>query len=97
MISDRAVTAGTADQACKAEQFRRMHVLGDPLILFNVWDAGSARAVAASGRPNAIAMSSWAVLSANGFADGEHIPLSFVINNLRRIVSVADPMEHGLT
>lgn len=78
-----------AEQVRKAEQFRALHVPGNPLVLFNIWDAGSARAVAVSGA-KAIATGSWSVANANGFADGEHIPLAFVIENLRRIVAAAD-------
>jgi 2-methylisocitrate lyase-like PEP mutase family enzyme len=73
----------------KAEQFRGLHVRGKPLVLFNIWDVGSAKAVAASGAP-AIATGSWSVASANGYADGEHVPLEFAIDNLRRIVQATD-------
>jgi 2-methylisocitrate lyase-like PEP mutase family enzyme len=77
------------DQHCKAEQFRTLHVPGKPLVLFNIWDAGSAQAVAAGGA-KAIATGSWSVAHANGFEDGEHTPLVLAIENLRRIVSVTD-------
>ena len=73
------------DQARKAEQFRGLHVSGKPLVLFNIWDAGTAKAVA-SGGAKAIATGSWSVANANGFADGERIPLALAIDNLRRIV-----------
>jgi 2-methylisocitrate lyase-like PEP mutase family enzyme len=73
----------------KAEQFRALHIPGVPLVLFNIWDAGSAKAVIASGA-KAIATGSWSVANANGFADGERIPLEFAIENLRRIVSLTD-------
>ena len=33
----------------KIAEFRALHVPGDPLILVNIWDAGSARAVAGAG------------------------------------------------
>lgn len=75
--------------AAKADLFRALHVRGKPLILFNVWDAGSARAVAASGA-RAIATGSWSVATANGFADGERIPLALAIDNLRRIVAATE-------
>ena len=38
-----------SDQPHKARQFRELHVPGRPLVLFNVWDAGSAKAVTAGG------------------------------------------------
>jgi 2-methylisocitrate lyase-like PEP mutase family enzyme len=71
------------DQGRKAEQFRELHIPGKPLILFNIWDAGSAKAVANAGA-KAIATDSWSVAHANGFDDGELIPLPSVIDNLRR-------------
>ena len=77
------------DQARKAEQFRGFHVPGRPLVLFNIWDAGSARAVATAGA-KAIATSSWSVANAHGLADGERIPLALVVDNLRRIVAATD-------
>jgi 2-methylisocitrate lyase-like PEP mutase family enzyme len=30
----------------RTESFRRLHVAGEPLVLFNVWDAGSTKVVA---------------------------------------------------
>jgi 2-methylisocitrate lyase-like PEP mutase family enzyme len=77
------------DQGRKAEQFRELHVPGRPLILFNIWDVGSAKAVANAGA-NAIATGSWSVAHANGFDDRERIPLPLVIDNLRRIVGTTD-------
>ena len=73
------------DQARKTERFRGLHIPGKPLVLFNIWDAGSAKAVA-SGGAKAIATGSWSVANANGFADGERTPLALAIDNLRRIV-----------
>ena len=78
-----------ADQAHKAEQFRALHVRGTPLILFNAWDAGSAKAVTASGA-QAIATSSWAVANASGFRDGEQLPIAWAIENCQRVVGVTD-------
>lgn len=78
-----------SDQTRKAEQFRGLHVPGRPLTLFNIWYAGSARAVA-SGGAKAIATGSWPVANANGFADGELLPLRLAIDNLRRIVDATD-------
>lgn len=77
------------DQTHKAEQFQALHIPGKPLILFNIWDPGSAKAVAAAGAP-ALATGSWSVANANGFADGEDLPLSTAIDNLRRIVKATD-------
>jgi methylisocitrate lyase len=73
-------------QRDKADSFRALHATGTPLVLFNAWDAGSARAVADAGA-NAIATGSWSVAAANGFADGEQLSLAFALDNLRRIVA----------
>jgi 2-methylisocitrate lyase-like PEP mutase family enzyme len=78
-----------ANQARKAEQFRTLHTPGKPLILFNIWDVGSSKAVAMAGA-KAIATSSWSVANAGGFSDGEQTPRDFAIENLRRIVEATD-------
>lgn len=38
-----------SDQRQKADQSTHLHVPGKPLVLCNVWDAGSAKTVAAAG------------------------------------------------
>ncbi len=73
----------------KIATFRALHIPGDPLILFNIWDAGSAKAVAAAGA-KAIATGSYGVAGAQGRADGEDFPLAAVFENLARILSVTD-------
>ncbi len=73
----------------KIAQFRALHVPGDPLILINIWDAGSAKAVAAAGA-QAIATGSWGVASAHGSSDGENFPLDAALANLARILTVTD-------
>jgi 2-methylisocitrate lyase-like PEP mutase family enzyme len=70
----------------KANAFRALHVRGKPVLLLNIWDAGSAKAIAAGGAA-AIATGSWSVAGANGFADGEKLPFDFAMENLRRIVA----------
>tara|TARA_R110000824_G_scaffold4203_8_gene19972 strand:- start:6341 stop:6496 length:156 start_codon:yes stop_codon:yes gene_type:complete len=44
----------------KIKAFGDLHVRGDPLILVNIWDAGSAKAVAAAGA-KALATGSYGV------------------------------------
>jgi 2-methylisocitrate lyase-like PEP mutase family enzyme len=75
-----------SSQREKAAQFRALHVAGHPLVLFNVWDPGSAKAVADSGAA-AIATGSWSVAKAHGFDDGEKVPLDLAMNNLARIAA----------
>src|SRR5215204_2366704 len=71
------------------QRFAALHVPGDPLILFNIWDAGSAQAVAKAGA-KAIATGSASVAMANGFADGEELPMDFALANTKRIVESVD-------
>jgi 2-methylisocitrate lyase-like PEP mutase family enzyme len=77
------------DQAARADAFRRLHVAGDPVVIFNAWDAGSAQAVAKAGA-RAIGTGSWSVAAAHGYADGEKMPLALAIANLERIVAAVD-------
>ena len=73
----------------KFEIFRALHVPGDPLVLFNVWDAGTAAAAAKAGA-KAIATGSASVAAANGFGDGEEVPMDFALANARRIIGTVD-------
>jgi 2-methylisocitrate lyase-like PEP mutase family enzyme len=79
--------------ASKFETFAALHVPGDPLILYNIWDVGSAKAVAAAGA-NALATGSHPVGDASGFGDAQQVPLDYVFDNARRI---ADAVELPLT
>jgi hypothetical protein len=54
------------DQTRKAKQFAALHVKGTPVILYNAWDAGSAKAIVDAGA-EAIATSSWSVATAQGY------------------------------
>ena len=92
----------------KFEDFAGLHRPGDPLVLFNVWDAGSAQAVAKSGA-KAIATGSASVAMANAFGDGQLVPMELALANAERIVDAvelpvtvdfegaysADPVEGG--
>ena len=73
----------------KFEDFAALHIAGEPLVLFNAWDAGSAQAVAQSGA-KAIASGSASVSMANGFGDGQEVPLDLALANAARIVNAVD-------
>lgn len=73
----------------KALAFAALHVKGNPLQLFNAWDAGSAKAIASAGAP-AIATSSWAVAASLGYKDGEDLPLPLALETIRRIASAIE-------
>ncbi len=77
------------NQIEKARAFAALHVKGDPLVLYNAWDAGSAKAVAAAGA-KAIATGSWSVSSANGYRDGEETPFDVHVAVATRIVASVD-------
>src|SRR4051794_22339943 len=68
-----------------AETFHALHRKGDPLILFNAWDAATAKAIAKTSP--AIATSSGAVASALGYADGENVPLDVVTGLVSRMTA----------
>lgn len=76
-------------QSDRAKAFNALHVKSDPIVLFNVWDPGTA-AIVAGADAKAIATGSWPVAAAFGYADGENIALSLVTENLRRIVDSVD-------
>jgi methylisocitrate lyase len=79
-----------------ARLFHSLHVPGRPLVLFNAWDAGSARAVADAGAA-AIATGSWSVAAAHGYDDGEQLPFALALANLQRITdAVALPVTVDL-
>jgi len=77
------------NQREKAKQFTALHVKGKPVVLFNAWDAGSAKAIVAGGA-KAVATSSWSVADAQGYRDGEDLPLELVHEVAARITATVD-------
>jgi 2-methylisocitrate lyase-like PEP mutase family enzyme len=75
--------------ASKFETFAALHVPGDPVILYNIWDAGSALAVVAAGA-KALATGSHPVADANGWPDGQQVPIDFALANAARIVNAVE-------
>ena len=75
----------------KFETFAALHVPGDPVVLYNIWDVGSAKAVVAAGA-KALATGSHPVGDASGFGDAHQVPLEFVFANAGRIVEAIDPL-----
>lgn len=73
----------------KFESFAALHVPGTPLVLFNVWDAGSAK-VAEKAGARAIATGSASVATAHGVSDAEALPLALALANAERIVAAVD-------
>jgi 2-methylisocitrate lyase-like PEP mutase family enzyme len=77
------------NQIGKAARFAEFHIKGNPLLLYNAWDAGTAKTILDAGA-KAIATSSWAVAEAQGYRDGEAIPVTLVEQIIARIVSTID-------
>jgi 2-methylisocitrate lyase-like PEP mutase family enzyme len=77
------------NQAEKAKRFAELHDRGKSLVLFNAWDVGSAKAIFAAGA-RAIATSSWAVAEAQGYRDGEDLPIDDAVQIAARIAASVD-------
>jgi len=77
----------------KFERFAALHVPGDPVVLYNIWDVGSALAVERAGA-KALATGSHPVADAQGWPDGQQVPLDYALANAKRI---ADATELPLT
>ena len=73
----------------KFATFAALHVPGDPVVLYNIWDPASAQAVAKAGA-KALATGSHPVGDAAGFGDGQKVPLDYVFDNARRIIASTD-------
>lgn len=76
-------------QAEKARLFKDLHVASKPVVLYNIWDAGGARALDKAGA-RAIATGSWSVAAAHGYKDGEAMPLDFALMVVARIAQSTD-------
>lgn len=74
----------------KADLLRSLHVPGDPLILVNVWDAVSAKVVAAVPGVKAIATASHSISDAHGVADGGGLGLEGALEAARIIIDAVD-------
>ena len=70
-------------------RFAELHKPGEPVLLYNIWDVASAKAVAEAGAP-ALATGSYAISEANGYRDGEEIPFNLYLDCTRRIVEGVD-------
>ena len=79
------MTSIVAELQEHCELLRSLHRAGDPLLLPNVWDAATARAVVAAGFP-VVATTSWGVAASLGFEDGEGAPAAEMLAAAGRIV-----------
>jgi len=82
-------TGSMSSQQTFIKTFRELHKRGNPLVLYNIWDAGSAKAVSAAGA-KAIATGSAPVAMAQGYSDGEQMSLELALANVERIIGSVD-------
>jgi 2-methylisocitrate lyase-like PEP mutase family enzyme len=71
------------------DAFAALHVPGNPVVLYHIWDVGSALAVVKAGA-KALATGSHPVADANGWPDGQQVPMDFAFANARRIIGAVD-------
>src|SRR6478672_3906973 len=80
-------------QAQKASRLLELHHGNQPLVLINAWDAASAAMIEHCGLP-AVATSSAAMANALGYADGQHLPWSRM---LEAVASVCRTVQVPVT
>src|SRR3954447_11156531 len=78
------------DQREKADELRRLHEAPKLLVLVNVWDAVSARTVAAAPGCRALATASWSIAAAYGVADGENLTREQMLAAVERVTHAVD-------
>ncbi|MEL7447053.1 MAG: isocitrate lyase/phosphoenolpyruvate mutase family protein, partial [Pseudomonadota bacterium] len=71
------------------QEFAALHTSADPLILYNIWDVGSAQAVARAGA-KAIATGSHSLAGALGYGDGQEIPFEQLLVMVRMMSNTVD-------
>ncbi|MBW6423309.1 isocitrate lyase/phosphoenolpyruvate mutase family protein [Rhizobium sp. XQZ8] len=76
-------------QKDKAAAFGTLHQKGNPVIIYNIWDAGTAKAVADAGA-KALGTGSWSVAAAQGYADGENLPMDVLLATAKSITTAVD-------
>jgi 2-methylisocitrate lyase-like PEP mutase family enzyme len=79
----------TTDLQSRCEALRSLHTPGDPLLLPNVWDVATARAVLGAGFP-VVATTSAGVALALGYEDHEGAPAEEMFSAAGRIARAVD-------
>ena len=80
------------DQIANAQEFAALHVKGDPIIIYNAWDGGSAKAIAEAGA-KAIATGDHPVGFAHGYSNDDFDDFTFesyfeTIQDIARVVQL---------
>jgi 2-methylisocitrate lyase-like PEP mutase family enzyme len=90
-VSDmRSSFASMPDLAVRARALLDLHAAPEILVLSNVWDVASARAVAGTEGVRALATASHSVAATFGYEDGENIPLDLHLDMVGRIVAAVE-------
>src|SRR6185437_14227561 len=74
----------------RGAELRRLHDAPELLQVVNVWDAISAKTVAALPETRALATASHSIAATLGYEDGENIPLDLMLDMVGRIVAATD-------
>ncbi|HYI36381.1 MAG TPA: isocitrate lyase/phosphoenolpyruvate mutase family protein [Thermoleophilaceae bacterium] len=74
----------------RATVLRELHEAPEILVLANVWDPASARAVAAVDGIKALATASHSIAAAHGYEDGENIPLDLHLAAVQRVTAASE-------
>jgi 2-methylisocitrate lyase-like PEP mutase family enzyme len=77
-------TSHAADLRTRCDLLRSLHRAGAPLLLPNVWDVATAKAVVAAGFP-VVATTSWGVAETLGYEDDERAPADEMLAAAARI------------
>ncbi|NQD89535.1 isocitrate lyase/phosphoenolpyruvate mutase family protein [Paenarthrobacter sp. CM16] len=82
-----------ANTNARAQQLKALHEAPEILSVVNVWDAISARTIAALPETQAIATAGHSIAASYGYADGT-MPLDVALDGVKRIV---DAVDHPVT
>ncbi len=74
----------------KAAELLRLHTDPELLVVVNVWDAVSAKVVAAQPGCRAVATASHSIAATMGYPDGEQIPVDLMIDMCGRIAAAVE-------
>lgn len=74
------------EQKTKAKMFAELHCKKEPFILANAWDAASAKIFEKAGF-SAIGTTSAGIAASRGYRDGQNIPFSEMLDQIKQILS----------
>lgn len=83
------MTMTTSNLKKQANLLRSLHIKGNPLILLNIWDAGSAQIVEENGA-KVIGTESYSATAAQGFLRQKKIPFNWLLFFFKKIIDNID-------